>query len=204
MILNVAVVILAAGASTRMGVPKQLLPWGNESLLNHVIHTAAILSQEVHVILGANSKMIQAALPSDGHIHCHTNPNWESGLGSSIAFALHTLKDFKLDGILFLLGDQPFVNGAYLQEMYTTFKANPTSIIVSKFSGKLGVPAIFSSAFFNELSTLNADVGAKQIIKRHTEKVRALEADQYVRDLDTLEDYRDAHNAEFGHTSFEL
>ncbi|WP_417363121.1 nucleotidyltransferase family protein [Galbibacter sp.] len=204
MIPKVAVVILAAGASTRMGVPKQLLPWGNKSLLNHVIHTASTMDLQIHVVLGANSRMIQEALPSGDHIHVHTNPYWDTGLGSSIAFAVKNLEHDKLDGILFLLADQPFISSTYLEEMRAHFKENTSSIIVSKFNGNLGVPAIFSSEYFNELETLNADVGAKQIIKMHVDKVLKLDADRYVRDIDTLEDYRDAHKAEFGATPSDL
>src|SRR5690606_19529437 len=132
---KVAVVILAAGASTRMGVPKQLLPWGSRTLLNHVVHTATALDLDIHVVLGAHAKVIQQALPNADHIHWHLNPNWEHGLGSSIAFAVNSLEDLKLDAILFLLADQPFVTTAYLQEIRERFLETKTSIIVSKFNG---------------------------------------------------------------------
>src|SRR5690606_20896345 len=100
MTTNVAIVILTAGASRRMRVPKQLIPWGNMSLLNHVIHTASALDVEVHVILGARNKMIKPELPKVKNVHSHINQYGEKGIGNSIAFAVSTLADLKLDGIL--------------------------------------------------------------------------------------------------------
>jgi len=201
---NVAVVILAAGASSRMGVPKQLIPWGHTSLLNHVIHTASTLDVEVHVILGARNTMINPELPKIKNVHSHINQYWEKGIGNSIAFAVSTLADLKLDGILFLLGDQPFVTKAYLEEMIEEFKLNTTAIIVSKFKGNFGVPALFASEYFSELLALNGDIGAKHIIKKHTDKLITMVADQYIRDIDTLIDYKDAHDIQFGKSPTDL
>lgn len=201
---KVAVVILAAGASTRMGVPKQLLPWGNSSLLSYVIHTASALNEEVHVILGAHSEVIKPEIPKIKKVYAHTNPEWEEGIGNSIAFAIRSLEDLKLDGILFLLADQPFVTRAYLEEIQGHFTENTTSIVVSEFKRNLGVPVLFPSVYFNELSTLNADVGAKQIIKKHSDKIIKLDANQYVRDIDTLIDYQNAHDIQFGNHPTDL
>lgn len=195
---NIAIVILAAGASSRMGVPKQLLPWGNNSLLNHVIHTACTLDHQVHVVLGAHGARIKKEIPEIVNLHAHINPKWKEGIGNSIAFAMTKLMDVNLDGVLFLLGDQPFVSASYLMELLSCFKGNSTGIIVSEFYGNLGVPAVFSSAYFKELSTLSTDVGAKSIIKTHPKKVLKLNAEAYVRDIDTLADYRKAHQIMFG------
>src|SRR5690606_4228427 len=195
---KVAIVILAAGASSRMGVPKQLMPWGNDSLLNHVISTASTLDLQLHIILGAHGETIRKEIPKINNVHPHINPQWKEGIGSSIAFAISTLKNLKLDGVLFLLGDQFFVSTDYLKEIITHFEKDTSEIIVSEFHGNLGVPALFSSEYFNELSTLHADTGAKLIMKKDQTKVLKLNAEQHVRYIDTLEDYQKAHQVMFG------
>src|SRR5690606_14241954 len=130
-----AIVILAAGASSRMGIPKQLLPWGSSTLIGHVIKISTSLNTEVHVILGANAHVIQPELPMAENINFYLNPEWDDGIGNSIAFAVKTLKKHHLDGILFSLGDQPFVTKDYLEKMRDHFDKNTTSIIASEFNG---------------------------------------------------------------------
>lgn len=196
-----AIVILAAGASSRMGVPKQLLPWGSSTLIGHVIKISSSLNTEVHVILGANAHVIQSELPMAENINIYLNPEWKGGIGNSIAFAVKTLKKHHLDGILFLLGDQPFVTKDYLEKMRNHFDKNTTSIIASEFNGSLGVPALFPSEYFDELSTLNGDVGAKKIVLKYSDKLIKLAANDYVTDIDTISDYKTAHDLHFGKRS---
>lgn len=187
-----------------MGVPKQLLPWGHGTLIEHVIKISSSLNTEVHLILGAYGKEIQPKIPETENLHCHINSQWKQGIGSSIAFAVKSLKKRSFDGILFLLADQPFVTSAYLETMRTCFDKNTTSIVCSEFGGNLGVPALFPSACFDELSALNADAGAKKIIRKQSDKLIRLKADDYITDIDTLKDYQIAHDLQFGKGSSKL
>ncbi|WP_335964902.1 nucleotidyltransferase family protein [Galbibacter sp. PAP.153] len=193
---KIAIIILAAGASNRMGVPKQLLPWGDRTLLEHSICIATPIFEDVFVVLGANAELIEQQTTLNVPILKHVN--WKNGLGSSIAFAVKELKHHHFDGILFVLGDQPFVTGRYLKTLQHTFQQESQSIIASQFRKKLGVPAIFPQKYFNLLEELNADEGAKQIIKENEDNVIAIPAGDFVMDIDTKQDYKKAHKLFFG------
>jgi molybdenum cofactor cytidylyltransferase len=193
---NIAILILAAGNSSRMGEPKQLLPWKNTFLLNHAINTAVLLdNSKTFVVLGANYERIQSKIQRDD-ISIIYNANWELGLGSSIAFGVRSFmtKEHNFEGILIMLSDQPLVDFNYLKMLSSSFKPGINQIMASNYgpntSGeKLGVPALFDTYYFEELSELNQDKGAKKVISRHIENVSTLNANYLISDIDTMEDY---------------
>ena len=90
---NIAIVILAAGASKRMGEPKQLLKWGDTTLINHAINTAvAVNSKEILLVLGAHYELIEKSI-ENSEVTILNNLHWEKGLGKSIAFAIDYLQN---------------------------------------------------------------------------------------------------------------
>lgn len=189
---HIAIVILAAGASTRMGRPKQLLQWGNTSLIKHVLTIAKSTNlPDIFVVLGANSAGIKAHL-GDISASIITNELWHEGLGQSIAFAvkhlLHSHKTFK--AALFLLGDQPFVTKTHLDKMLMTYNSNDEKIIATQYTKeKIGVPALFDAHYFSELSGLQGDKGANLVLKKYAPKVDRVIPDFKTIDIDTIEDY---------------
>jgi len=189
---NIAVVILAAGASSRMGIPKQVLKWKNTTLLGHAIETAKALDQKkIVVVLGANFNQIEATL-NDDHIEIIKNDDWESGMGKSIATGVcYILKtDINFDAVLVMLADQPLVDQSYFNSMIAQYKVGANQIIATAYkSGKQGVPVLFDQVYFEALSQLNDDKGAKVILHRHVEHVSVVQATHDVSDIDTLEDY---------------
>jgi len=131
---RIAAVILAAGESTRMGEPKQLLPWKSTSLLNHCIDE--VVKANVHqtvVVLGAYHEKIQATI-NQPKVQLIINDNWEQGMSSSIAIATHQLQNKDIDGLLIVLADQPFVNTYYLNTLLEQFTPNQKQIIAMQFS----------------------------------------------------------------------
>ncbi len=196
--LNIAVLIPAAGASSRMGTPKQLLKWGATTLLGHTIETALQLkAQETVVVLGAHFRKIKEGIAAYECVILE-HVNWESGLGSSIAFGMkHLLQtDLKVDGVLILLGDQPLIDAPYLQSMVKAFTPGEQQIVATAYgTQKCGVPALFDTLYFDELSVLSEDQGAKAIIERHTTSVLTLPAPPNSLDIDTPEDYERLYNA---------
>jgi len=115
-----AVLILAAGASTRMGQPKQLLPWGKTTLLNHAINEAKKISEHVFVVLGANKELIESSLNSQ--VEIIRNPNWENGMGTSITYGISILdKNEEFDSVLIMLADQPLLDSTYLNNLKKLF-----------------------------------------------------------------------------------
>lgn len=175
-----------------MGKPKQLLPWKKTVLLNHVINTANhINNSATYVVLGANNVIITPEIQHQD-IEIIYNPNWELGLGSSIAFGVKTIMDSKhnFDAILILLSDQPLIDAYFLNALVDAFETGEKYIVASSYgTEKIGVPALFDTRYFKELSMLNQDKGAKEIISKHSEYVRSLNANHVIADIDTKEDY---------------
>ena len=188
---NIAILILAAGNSTRMGEPKQLLKWKNSTLLGHAIQTTTkIPNTKTHVVLGANFDLIKTEIKNAKIIY---NLNWESGLGSSIAEGVKYLISTKINykGVLVMLGDQPLVNSNYLKSLIDAFEVGKKRIVASEYgNNKLGVPALFDNIYFEELSQLNEDKGAQTIIKKNIDYVLTFQASHLISDIDTKEDYK--------------
>ncbi len=197
---NIAVVILAAGSSSRMGKPKQLLKWGSETLISHAIQKALKLNtDEVIVVLGANYELIREEI-KHFPITILNNKDWKFGLGKSIAFSVDYLlgKETKIDGVLIKLVDQPFIAVAYLNELILNFSTENKKIIATLYDNKkLGVPAIFDKTYFKKLSYLNDDYGAKNMMKENKSEIKALIPSVKNVDLDSKEDYEKLLKANF-------
>jgi len=198
---DIAILILAAGESSRMGEPKQLLPWKDGTLLENAIKTAkGSNADDVCVILGANSRDIRAAILEE-EIVVLDNPNWKNGLGSSISSGVTHLieSDTYYSGLLIMLCDQPFISSAYLNEIIRLFKENEKKIVATAYDNRAGVPAIFDVKHFQELKGLNDDYGAKKILEKYREGIVMVDAHGKELDLDTPEDYRTSLNRNSKH-----
>ncbi|MGC1206112.1 MAG: nucleotidyltransferase family protein [Flavobacteriaceae bacterium] len=197
---KIAVVILAAGASKRMGEPKQLLKWGDSTLITHTIQTALKLKVDtVYVVLGANFKLIENSI-AHFPITILNNENWEQGLGESIAFTSKHLQNetYKPEGILFVLADQPFITVSYLKSIISSFSKGEKQIIASSYQNrKFGVPALFDSYYINDLSDLKGDFGAKNFLQKSESFIKALKPPVKNVDLDFKEDYEKFYKEHF-------
>lgn len=189
---NMVTVILAAGASKRMGEPKQLLKWGNSTLLEHAIHTVLKFnSQEVIVVLGADFEVVKNKI-SDYPITVLNNTSWEMGLGKSIAFALEYIRKSKpqVDSVLITLADQPLIDTDFLNRLFDKFNRNNNSIVATSYkNGKYGVPVIFNKNYFEELALLKDDNGAKILLKKNIDNVDVLKPQFENLDVDSKEEY---------------
>jgi len=187
---KIAAVVLAAGASTRMGEPKQLLSWKSTTLLNHCLNE--VVQAKIHqtiVVLGAYHQKIQATI-NQSNIQCLINKNWEKGMGSSIALVAQALKNKDIDGLLIVLADQPFVNTNYLNTLIKEFTPKKEQIIATNYDDTIGVPVIFDKYYFEELSLLKEKQGAKQLIHQYIQNVIKIIPDFNHQDIDTPEVYR--------------
>lgn len=190
---NIAILVLAAGASSRMGTPKQLLPWNGANLLDSVIKNALVFCPDhVAVVLGANAKEIQAHSIHNKSAQYVIHKNWNLGLGSSIAHGVDFIQKIwqSTRAILILLGDQPLIDMGYLSKMIQTYKGSGKGIIATEYDKGVGVPAIFARSYFSNLAQLNEDIGAKQIIKKFKDDTFLLGPSGKTKDIDTLEDYQ--------------
>ncbi|MEM9649794.1 MAG: nucleotidyltransferase family protein, partial [Bacteroidota bacterium] len=183
-------IILAAGASTRMGdTIKQLLPWKDGTLLGTAIERTTKVADKSLVILGSNEEAIRPSLPSSSEIV--VNPNWQKGMGSSISCGIgHILKSgYNPDGIIILLPDQPFMDSDFLLQMKSLFLLGKHKIVATNYGTNAGVPAIFDRSLFSELTRLDKDFGAREIIKKHKKQVLAINPEGREVDIDTLITY---------------
>ena len=183
---------MAAGSSSRMGTPKQLLQWKEATLIEDVITKALQLNTiKTIVVLGANHDKIISKITSYPIEIIH-NLEWHKGLGNSIAFGVnHIQNNYQADGVLMVLADQPLIETSYLKAMTDSFEVNKNQIVATQYNNsKLGVPALFDRCYFNELSTIDGDKGAKSILKKHSNSVIKMKLATNVFDVDTEEDYR--------------
>ncbi|OAB81834.1 nucleotidyltransferase family protein [Cochleicola gelatinilyticus] len=188
---SLAIVILAAGASARMGIPKQLLPFQNDTLLGTVLKNATHTKIEtIYCVVGANASEVKKT-----HQHYKvtfiTNPNHATGLSSSIQKAVSFISENHLgiEAILFLLGDQPFITSEYIQNYIDLHLKHPRNIIATSYANNVGVPALFPKHYFGNLQTMTGDQGAKHLLNgTETKKLISLPSEALI-DIDTLETY---------------
>lgn len=188
--MRIAILILGAGRSSRMGTAKQLLPIGETTLLGVTLESAlASEADAVFCVLGSQINDISLSIEQYG-IEIIENSNYMNGLSSSIAEGILHLQEKDFDAVLIMLGDQPFIQASYLNEMIDTYRNHPKKIIASNYSDKVGVPVILSSTFFPELLKLRGDVGAGPFLNAHKEHIIQLRNNGLM-DVDTQEDYQD-------------
>ena len=168
---------------------KQLLPWGNNSLLQHVIQTVKKSDlDELFLVLGASSTKIRQRTDLS-EVQVIENKQWKAGLGSSIAKGIEILsRQGQFDACLILLADQPFITVDYLNEMINAYKADV--IIASGYQGKAGVPCLFPRRFFSDLMALEGDRGANRLLNDPNTPVDILAVPTDLKDIDTLEAYQ--------------
>lgn len=190
--VEIPIILLAGGASVRMQQPKQLLPWGGKTLIEHQVQVLLKTGQTVFVVVGAYSEQV---LPVVGNypVTAVFNSAWERGMSSSIACGLHAAlsRQAESDAVLIALVDQPLVPFSHYQELISTFDAGCRQIIASASpQGWLGVPALFDKHYFAELLELQGEKGAKPLFEKYAENVKALPCQEIDKDLDTLEAYQ--------------
>jgi len=195
-----AILIMAAGAATRMKTPKQLLPWGTNTLVeNAIIEAQNSLADSVQLVLGANAVLIKKQI-FENDLNFLENPHWNLGLGNSIAFGVREVlkKEVDLTSILIMLADQPLINSDYLNKLMKASCHHKKGIIASLYGEKMGVPALFSKDYFPALSQLTGEHGAKYILNNNIKDICSIECKNLITDIDTPEDYQRLYLAHFG------
>lgn len=188
--IKIKVLLIAAGESRRMGTPKQLLPWGNTTLIEHQIEILNTLKFPISVVLGAHAELIQKKI-KDLNIQIFFNEYWHRGMGTSIAFGSKKLNENKENqGILITLIDQPLIKIEHYQQMVSVFKPGNKQIIMSQSeAGLKSAPVLFDKYYFSELMELNGKKGAKDLIKKYQNNVIFITCKSSLEDMDTLEAY---------------
>ncbi|MGB1284339.1 MAG: nucleotidyltransferase family protein [Polaribacter sp.] len=190
--MKIAILILAAGNSSRMGSPKQLLKINGKTFIEIAIENAIETNvKAVFCVLGANAEKITSKI-SHQNVEFIFNKKYQKGLSSSIVSGVEYIEKQPLnfDAILIVLVDQPEVNSQYLTEIITTYQKNNTKIVASSYSKKSGVPAIFPKKYFKSLQLLKGDKGAKDFLQKHESEIIQLKREQSFLDIDLPEEYQ--------------
>ena len=179
--------VLAAGGSTRLGRPKQLLPYGPTTLLDHVLGTArACRFDQLICVIGGSADEITATVDLEG-IHVVENDHFGEGCSSSIAAALSAV-DPRCETLVLLLGDQPGISAATVAKLLAG--RGDSALAVCAYDDGRGHPLAFARSTFGQLAELHGDKGVWKLLDRHGDEVVDVPVGGAIpRDVDTWEDY---------------
>jgi len=187
MTTSLHVLVLAAGASTRLGQPKQLVRIGGQPVLHGVVSRAvSVANHAVTVVIGAHAADLTRLLgqmPASVVVNRH----WQEGMASSIRCGLAALPA-TAESVLILLGDQVAVTADDLKRLASAWNGQEGMIAAATYDQRVGVPAIFPRLCFSELAQLRGDVGARQLLERHSHRLVRVPMPNAAVDLDTPED----------------
>ena len=206
---TVAVVILGAGASTRMARPKQLVSYRGKTLLEHAICTAQQADcGPIVVVLGAHAELITRSLNINrdpyyadsvnknmfNHrfhkINFLHNSRWKEGQSSSIVLGVWAAMLMNSQAALIMLCDQPWIGALDLTSLIDAQSRSPAGISAAAYAQTIGVPACFSRSRFGELLQLQGDRGAKTLLRKYVDQMERVAIPNAEMDVDTPADLR--------------
>ncbi|WP_114750117.1 nucleotidyltransferase family protein [Pleomorphovibrio marinus] len=187
---STAILILAGGSSSRLGYPKQTLPYKGDFLLNHAIHAAmGVSASQCRLVLGAYAKEIQKIIPKIDSMEVLQCKNWEEGMGASIRCGMKDLPR-TIDQVIIMLGDQPFVNTSLLKTLVDLRKETDKNLVACKYGDGVGVPALFGKKYFPLLNKLQGSGGAKKILMNQQQDLLTHYFPMGIVDVDKESDYQ--------------
>ncbi len=187
---RVAAAILAAGTSSRLGAPKQLLNLDGQPVLSHTLN--AIRQSHVDLILvalGHEQARIERRVDLGGATIV-TNPDYAKGQSTSVVALVQALPE-DVDAVLFVLGDQPLVEPAVIDALIDAYRSDGAPIVQPRYAEGRGNPILIAREFFAEMLELTGDVGARPLLERHREQVTLVDVSTFTRpgDIDTMDDF---------------
>jgi molybdenum cofactor cytidylyltransferase len=185
--VTVAALILAGGGSRRLGRPKQLLRWGEATLLDHVLRKVRRWAiDEIWVVLGAYSEAVRHKVDLTG-VGIVENPEWEEGLASSLRAGLDAIGRLsKAEGALIVMGDQPDVSDEAVAEVVAAYRPGKTPAVVPKYRYMRGNPVLVDRLLWPRLVSLEGDEGARRLLDAHPDWVTEVWLESLPpRDVDT-------------------
>lgn len=189
--MPIPAIILAAGASRRLGHPKQLVVVKGETLLARSMRMAIEAGAgPVLVVLGANQSAVEAAVDLSA-VRKVVNAAWEQGIASSIQAGVRALEELdpKAAGAMILVCDQPRLTAVHLRALIDLFESTSESTFVaSGYAGAAGIPAIFPSKSFGDMLKLSGDEGARHLLRTSNNGMRVVEFNDGEFDIDSAQD----------------
>lgn len=187
----IAALILAAGQSRRMGRPKMLLPWGQLTVIEHVIDTFLSAGvQEVLVVTGGAREQVERATQFYPVRRIY-NPDYETGeMLSSLQMGLREMAP-EVEAVLVALGDQPQIRGGTVRQLLDAYSHKPSTLIVPSFQKRRGHPWLVQRTLWNELLSMDSSRSPRDFLNAHAGEIHYVEIDNpsILADLDTPQDY---------------
>lgn len=189
--VKTAIILLAAGGSSRLGQPKQLLEYQGKILLQRIIdESLATKLGSVVVVLGANHELIAEKTKLDGTVVI-INEQWQSGMASSIRAGVEVLSDdMQIERALITLCDQPHVDHLLMKELVKKQQNSGKTIVACSYGDTVGVPAVFSRDMFPSLLSLQGQEGARKLIAANPNHLETISFPNGIIDIDTPADYQ--------------
>ncbi len=187
---KVGIVILAAGSSSRLGKPKQLVEIDGKTLIRRICETAISLDRgKVVVITGAYQEEIADDI-HDLEVNILHNKLWNDGMASSIHVGIEYLTLLEYNAALLLVCDQIKITRDLLMEIIDAWSFQGYNLVCCVYGEQLGTPALFGKSLFGDLMQLSGDKGAKAVLLTYIEKAKKIPFDGGVIDIDTPEDLK--------------
>lgn len=189
---KIGLIILAAGSSSRLGTPKQLISFRGETLLQRIVRES--LKSSCHLVLivsGKNADEISKTL-EDIDVQVVENQNWEQGMGTSISVGIRKITEIEkhLAGVIICVCDQPFVTAEIINNLINAFYDRKCRIVASVYGDTFGVPTLFGKSLFGKLADLEGKIGAKHLIDKFRNKTVFVEFERGAVDIDTAADLK--------------
>jgi molybdenum cofactor cytidylyltransferase len=187
----ICAIVLAAGESRRMGAQKLLLPFGGDTVIVHIVDQLLRSAlNEIIVVVGHEANRIAAEL-SNRRVSIVTNPDYKTGMLSSVRCGLRALPP-QCEAVMVTLGDQPAITSRLVDEMIRCFAATDKKIIVPVYGGRRGHPILFSARYRDETLTRYDGKGLRGLLHSHPDDVLEMSVTDsaVLSDMDYPEDYR--------------
>lgn len=187
---KIALILLSAGRSSRMGQPKQFLKINGIFLLQYVLNNISDGNYDTYLVTGAYRDKVKDNIKLEETVEIY-NEKWQEGMGSSIVMGVSTLHpSYPYEGIIVSVADQVLLSRKVLNEIVLRHEKHPEKIIVSNYGTATGPPVLFPKKYFNLLIELGGDSGAKSVLSQLKDHVIYFDFPEGAIDLDTIEDYQ--------------
>ncbi|HVN47669.1 MAG TPA: nucleotidyltransferase family protein [Bacteroidota bacterium] len=189
---SVSAILLAAGSSQRMGVPKALLTIDGKTFLQHLVDAVhAAGPDDVRIILGAEAVLLQSTL-SWYHGNVVVNENWRDGQLSSMIAGINSLTEEQCSGVLFVPVDHPLITSALIKELLHIFEESKEQIVVPTYQNRRGHPIVVPSVLFQEIKNAPVEVGLRYVVHAHEGKIVEVPTDEegVIINIDTPDEYQ--------------
>lgn len=180
-------ILLAAGGSSRLGSPKQLLRIGDEYLINRIILAIRASGiDHVLVVLGKDLDEIQGKI-TDSQVVILENKSWQAGIGSSVQCGVRALEE-SVEAAIFFVVDQPYLNAAIIHDFLAYFEQKKPALLATRVGGQICHPTLFTRPYFSKLLKLNPDEGGKGLFKEFGGEYFDWDDRKLLLDIDTPHD----------------